>query len=179
MSPNPKGVTDWADEAARQFAESASGVGLKVSVEAVADMFRQIETVDIDLAGIERVYSTEEAAQFLGRSPQWMYWALKPRADGGGGRFCYPDGSSIEPERLGRKGIRRYSLKIIQEMGVSMHQHATINFEELKAIVRRVQLARMGRWQPVSAKKPGKRKRKTKTKTEAPTPHGTDSQGPA
>jgi hypothetical protein len=183
MAEANTGEGDWALDAARLFSDSASGMGLKVPIEAVADVFRQIETIDIDLSGIERVYNTEETAQFLGKSSQWMYWALKPRAEGGGGQFTRqirdPDTDEvlsevpIEPERIGKTGIRRYTLKVIQEMGVSMHQHATIDFDELKEIVRRVQLARLGRWQPV-VKKKTKRKRK---KTEAIIHHGPEEQG--
>lgn len=169
MSPNPEGSTDWATDAARQFAESASGAGLKVPIEAVAEVFRQIETIDIDLAGIERVYNTEETAQFFDKSPQWMYWAMKSRADAGGGLFYYPDGTLIEPERIGRKGIRRFNLKIIQDMAVSLYQKGTVHDEGLKDIIRRIQMARLGRWQPTVVKKPSKRKRKT--------PHGSGSEG--
>jgi len=167
--PEHKGEEDWALVAARQFSESAQGMGLKVPPEAVAEVFRQIETIDIDLTGVTRVYNTEEAAQFLGRSPPWMYWALTPREKGGGDVFYAPDPDDpdaaprrVEPERLpGTKGIRRYTLATIREMGVAMHHNATIDYDELKAIVRRIQLARLGRWQPV-VKKKSKRKRKGK-----------------
>jgi hypothetical protein len=62
---------------------------------------------------------------------------------------------------------------MIQEMGVSMHRNATIDFDELKGVVRRVQMARMGRWHPAVKKKP-KRKRKT-SKAEAS--RGPEEQG--
>lgn len=190
MAEANTGEGDWALDAARLFSDSASGMGLKVPIEAVADVFRQIETIDIDLSGVERVYNTEETAQFLGKSSQWMYWALKLRDDNGGDQFYRPavdpvteeplfdeEGNPvmerIEPKRIGKKGIRRYTLKMIQEMGVSMHRNATVDYEELKDIVRRVQLARLGRWQPVEKKKT-KRKRK---KPEASIPHGPEEQG--
>src|SRR5581483_9480232 len=137
------------------FAQSASKKGLKVPIEAIADVFRQIETVEIDLSDIERVYSTEEAACFFGKSTAWLYWAMKPREEGGGGLFYYPDkidpvtkeviekGAPIEPERVGQKGIRRFSLDTIKDMGVSLYQRRTIRLDELQEIIKRIRLARL------------------------------------
>jgi hypothetical protein len=149
---------DWAVTAAEAFAQSASKKGLKVPTEAIADVFRQIETVEIDLSDIERVYSTEEAACFFGKSTAWLYWAMKSREEGGGGLFYYPDGRPIEPERVGVKGIRRFSLDIIKNMSISLYQRRTIRLDELQEIVKRIRLARLGRWEPNPDKKPkGKR----------------------
>lgn len=134
--------------AARLFAESASGEGLSVPVEAVADVFRQLGTIDINLAGISRVYSTEEAAEFFSKSPQWLYWAMKPRDEGGGGLFYHEDGRLIEPQRIGKRGIRRFTLEVIKDMSVSMYQRGTIKTPELQEIIRRIHLARLGRWSP-------------------------------
>lgn len=156
---------DWALAAAKHFAESAVGTGLKIPVEAVAEVFRQMETVGDDLSGVERLYNTDEAAQFLGKSPQWMYWAMKPREKGGGGQFYYVDGAPIEPERIGDKGIRRFSLAVIKDMAASMYRKTTISYDELEVIVGRVKMARLGRWSPEVTKKPSKRKRKKASKT--------------
>lgn len=161
-----QGNEDWAMAAAQQFAKSAESNGLKVPIEAVAAVFRQIETVDIDLAGITRVYSTEEAAQFFDKSPQWVYWGLKPREEGGGGLFYYPpededsDPVPIEPEKRGQRGILRYDLDIIKDMGVSLYQRRTIDDEGLQEIVRKIHLARIGRWKPVVEKKPKKSRKR-------------------
>ena len=152
---------DWAMAAARQFAESAEGKGLKVPVAAVAEVFRQIETIDISLAGIPRVYTTEEAAEFFDKSPQWVYWGLKPREKGGGGLFYYPPDDEhpeprpIEPEKRGKRGILRYNLDLIKDMGVSLYQHRTIDEEGLQEIVRKIHLARIGRWTPIPKAKGG------------------------
>ena len=169
---------DWAMAAARQFAESAENKGLKVPIEAVAEVFRSIETVDIDLAGIARVYSTEEAAEFFAKSPQWLYWGLTPREEGGGGLFYKqvtdpetgellhdPDTGDplmepIEPDKHGKRGILRYDLDTIKAMGVSLYQRRTIDKEGLQEIVRKIHMARIGRWEPVP-----KKKTKSRTKT--------------
>lgn len=160
---------DWATEAAQLFANSAHAKGLKVPIAAVADVFRQMETVDIDLSEIERVYSTEEAACFFGKSTAWLYWGMTPRDEGGGGLFYYPDeidpvtkeilvkGDQIEPERIGIKGIRRFSLDIIKDMSVALYQRRTIKLDELQEIIRRIQLARLGQWEPQPQKPKGKR----------------------
>lgn len=151
---------DWALKAARQFAESAEGQGLKVPIEAVASVFRQLETVDVDMAGLEPVYSTEEAAQFFSKSTQWLYWGLKPRDQGGGGLFCYPDGRPIEYKKLGKRDIKRFSLSNIKDMGVSLYQNGTIRMPELKEIIRKIQLARSGKWAPKTTGKAARIKRR-------------------
>jgi len=184
MERKKAGSEDWAITAARQFAASASGRGLAIPVDAVAEVFRQIETIDVDLSGIERVYNTEEAAQFFDKSPQWMYWAMKPRDDGGGGWFYYPADDDhaepwlIEPERRGAKGIRRFNLKVIQDMAVSLYQKGGMrSIDELQEIIKRVQLARTGRWAPEPPKK--KTRRKRKPKAEASSKNGSIGQGSA
>lgn len=161
---------DWASAAAREFAESARSSGLSVPIEAVANVFRQIQTVegDFDLGGITRVYSTDEAAQFFGRSTQWLYWGMKPRDDPsgvpGGGLFYYPDGRAIEPERIGVKGIRRFTLDVIKDMSVALYQRGTIKLPELEEIVKRIHLARLGKWAPKPPEKKPARPKKTPTK---------------
>ena len=191
MEREKAGSEDWAITAARQFAASASGRGLAIPVEAVAEVFRQIETIDVDLSGIERVYNTEEAAQFFGKSPQWMYWAMRSRDDGSGGWFYYalddpdhppldpenPEPRPIEPERHGKKGIRRFNLEVIQNMAVSLYQKGGMrSIDQLQEVVRRVQLAKTGRWAP---EPPKKTRRKRKTKAKASSKNGSVGQGPA
>lgn len=150
---------DWAVIAAKKFAASASAEGLVVPIDAVADVFRQITTAEPDLSGIEPVYSTEEAACFFGKSPQWLYWGMKPRVEGedptGGGLFYYPDGRPIEPQRIGKKGIRRFTLDVIKDMSVALYQRGTIKPDELKEIIRRIHLARTGQWVPDPKKAKG------------------------
>ena len=168
---NEDNVDDWAMTAAKQFAASASGSGLKVPVQAVAEVFRQIQTVDIDLSGVERVYSSEETACFFDKSPQWLYWGLNLREEGGGGLFYRqvrdpqtgepvidqqtgePLRVPIEPRYIGKRKIRRFTLQIIKDMAVSLYQNATIKTPELHDILGRIQLARLGKWVPEPKKK--------------------------
>jgi hypothetical protein len=50
------------------------------------------------LEGVDKVYSTAKAAEFFGRSNQWVYWCLRNEI------FKYKDGSPIKPERIGKGG---------------------------------------------------------------------------
>lgn len=175
MPDTKVGSGDWADAAAREFAASAHGVGLKVPTALVAKVFRQIETVDIDLSGMERVYSTDLACQFFNRSPQWLYWAMNPRDENGGGLFYDEGGNLIEPEMVGVKNIRRFSLEVIRQMGASWYRMGGIDLPGLEEIIRKTKLAAIGQWAPDPDKKPPKRKRKKKVDTHnGSKPQGTD-----
>lgn len=141
--------TDWALAAAKKLAKSAHSQGVTIPADKMAELLRDIEDLNVHLSGEDRMYTTEEAASILGKSHQWMYWAKKPREEGGGGQFYYQDNTPIEPNNVGKKrNIWRFDLKTIIAMAASMHRKATIDFSELEEIVRRVQLARIGKYNP-------------------------------
>lgn len=95
-------------------------------------------------AGIEPVYSTIEASQFFDRTSQWMYWGLG--RDKKGPVFIYPDGSAIEPDRVGTgpNARRRFTLPIIKEILKSCHRRGNIDPDDLKKILRRIRINEMG-----------------------------------
>lgn len=90
------------------------------------------------LEGVEKVYSTSQAAKFFGRSNQWMYWGLR------NGIFTYKNGDPILPERIGRNGRRRFTLPLIREIALSCYRRGNIQEEELHAIMAKILLAEFG-----------------------------------
>lgn len=77
------------------------------------------------LDGVEKVYSTSEAARFFSMSNQWLYWGMRNTV------FTYLDGTPIQPERIGKGGRRRFTLPIIREIALSCHRRGNLKQEGL------------------------------------------------
>jgi hypothetical protein len=100
---------------------------------------------EVLLSNIEKVYSTSRAAEFFGRSTQWMYWGLRKDPKTGEYPFSYKDGSPIQPERVGSMGKRRFTLPIIREIALACYRRGNLSEEELEAIMARILLAEFGK----------------------------------
>jgi len=97
---------------------------------------------------LRKSYSTSQAAEFLGRSNQWLYWGLRNHI------FTYSDGTPIEPEWTGERklpnkeettaGKRRFTLPIIKEIAFSCHRRGNLSEKELKAVMAKILLAEFG-----------------------------------
>ena len=97
-------------------------------------------------AGVEPVYSTSEAAEFFGRSNQWLYWGLRQ------GVFTRGDGVVIELDRDGDpgKGRRRFTLSVIKDIMQSSYRRGNLSPEDLRTIMRRIKFAERGvEWREV------------------------------
>ena len=90
------------------------------------------------LEGVEKIYSTSQAAKFFGRSNQWLYWGLRE------GIFTYKNGEPILPERAGKNGRRRFTLPLIREIALSCYRRGQIREEELHDIMAKILLAEFG-----------------------------------
>lgn len=90
------------------------------------------------LAGVEKVYSTSEAAKFFGKSNQWLYWGMRNNI------FTNPDGSEIEPERIGKGGRRRFTLPVIRDIALSCYRRGNLKEPELKDIMVKIARAEQG-----------------------------------
>ncbi len=77
----------------------------------------------------ERIYTTREAAGLLGKSPNWLYSALRDKA------FQYSDGSPIEPLRVGSRGRRRYTGSMLREMARSCLRNGVFNRREFEQVI--------------------------------------------
>lgn len=106
-------VTTLAAEIARMLADAAEH-------PAPAPAVRERPT-----AVGERFYSTGEVARFFGKSPQWVYWAMRT------GVFTRPDGTAIEPMRIGKNGRRRFSLPVLREMARACYRRGIVGEDEL------------------------------------------------
>jgi hypothetical protein len=73
----------------------------------------------------EKFYSTADVARFFGKSVQWVYWAMRT------GVFIQPDGTPIEPIRVGRNGRRRFTLSVLRDMARSCYRRGIVSEEEL------------------------------------------------
>ena len=77
----------------------------------------------------EKFFSTGQVAEFFGKSVQWVYWGMRDRV------FTYPNGSVIEPDRLGKNGRRRFTIPVIREMARSCYRRGTLGEDGLRDIL--------------------------------------------
>jgi hypothetical protein len=142
---DPEGT--WVLDIARQAANA---------IEARAEVHRQWEIFkekvlanrfddEMLMAGVEKVYSTSKAAEFFGRSTQWMYWGLRPDPKTGETPFAYKDGTPILPERIGTMGKRRFTLPLIKEIALCCYRRGSFTEDELEGIMEKILLAEFGR----------------------------------
>lgn len=90
-------------------------------------------------AGIEPVMSTDEAAEYFDRTPQWIYWGLAGKI------FVWPDGSPIVPERsTGTPGRRRFTPTVLRAMLSSSYRRGNFDEAELRDIIRRIRYTELG-----------------------------------
>lgn len=106
------------------------------------------------LLGVEKMYSTIDAAAFFpgkrkpSKSNQWLYWGMRNKI------FVYPDGSVIEPLKVGRGNRCRFSLTIIREIALSCYRRGNLKEDALREVFRRILMAEYGEssfQQPVDA----------------------------
>lgn len=77
----------------------------------------------------EKYFSTGQVAKIFGKSAQWVYWGMRDQI------FTYPNGSVIQPNRLGKNGRRRFTIPIVREMARSCYRRGTLGEEGLKDIL--------------------------------------------
>lgn len=115
-------AVDDLDNAALAAAGSRS---LGAEIEAALAAARRAERV----CRGERIYTSREAAGLLGKSPDWLYSALRHKF------FQYSDGSPIEPLRVGSRGRRRYTGSMLRQMAKSCLRHGVINKREFEQVL--------------------------------------------
>jgi hypothetical protein len=77
----------------------------------------------------ERFYSTGEVAQIFGKSDHWVSRGLRENV------FTYPDGSPIEPIRIGKGGRRRFTVPVLCEMARSCYRRGTLTEQQLASLL--------------------------------------------
>lgn len=77
----------------------------------------------------ERIYSTREAADLLGKSTTWVSWALREQF------LTYTDDSPIEPLLVGRGRRRRYTGSMLREMAKSCRRRGVMNRRECERVL--------------------------------------------
>lgn len=123
--------------------------GVQAEVTANWEEFRRkVAAIHFDsetlMEGVDKVYSTKQAAAFFGRSTQWIYWGLRKDPETGEQVFTYKDGTPIQPIRVGKGARRRFSLAIIREIALSCYRRGNINEGELQEVMARILVAEFG-----------------------------------
>lgn len=77
----------------------------------------------------ERFYSTGEVARIFGKSDHWVSRGLRENV------FTHPDGSPIEPIRIGRGGRRRFTVPVLCEMARSCYRRGTLTEQQLASLL--------------------------------------------
>ena len=90
------------------------------------------------LEGVEKMYSTAEAAQFFGKTNQWLYWGMRNKI------FVDVNGNLIEPIRIGKGGRRRFTLPIIRDIALSCYRRGNLKEDGLRAVFRKILIAEYG-----------------------------------
>lgn len=77
----------------------------------------------------EKFYSTAEVAEIFGQTDRWVYGGMRKEI------FTYPDGSVIEPARVGKRGLRRFTLPVIRDMAWSCYRRGILSDAQLKELL--------------------------------------------
>ena len=132
-------VEDYQEEHSR---ESPDDIRRLASIKSWEEFRQHAVSLGFDkkalMGRVEKIYSTSQAAAFLGRSPQWIYWGLNNNV------FTHKDGTSIQPERVGAMGRRRFTIPLIREIALSHHRRGNMTEDELEDVIKRLLLAEYG-----------------------------------
>jgi hypothetical protein len=77
----------------------------------------------------EKFYGTSEVAKFFGKSVHWVYRGMRDEI------FTYPDGSIVEPIRIGKRGRLRFTLPVLLDMALSCYRRGILSEEQLEAVL--------------------------------------------
>ncbi|MEW2481720.1 hypothetical protein AB0876_19215 [Mycobacterium sp. NPDC049093] len=102
---------------------AADGLADAPAIAVVADRSAEANAVG------EKFYSTSEVAKLFGKSNQWCYWAMRNNV------FTRPNGTIIEPVRLGKSGRRRFTIPVLREMARSCYRRGNLGENELATIL--------------------------------------------
>ena len=137
-----QGLPDFGHDWGIIYSGNGSG-SLRIPEEAAAEWIDNLTDSELLAeAGIEPIVSTSEAAEYFGRTSQWIYWGLTPDRDTKEIRFVYPDGTPIVPERI--NGNRRFTMPILRAILQSCYRRGNISEDELKTIIRRIRCTELG-----------------------------------
>ncbi|MDH6284532.1 hypothetical protein [Prescottella agglutinans] len=65
-----------------------------------------------------RTYFVSDVAALFGKSDQWVHWVLR--------NVTHPDGSPIEPERIGKQRRKRFTRPLVESIVVALHHRGTL-----------------------------------------------------
>lgn len=68
-----------------------------------------------------KAYFVSDVAALFGKSDQWVHWVLR--------NVPHPDGSPIEPERIGKRRRKRFTRPLIESIVVALRYRGTLTHD--------------------------------------------------
>ena len=123
-----RAVDELGFAALAQAAARTLGMEIEVALMQAAEHPAEPEP-PVPAAIGEKVYSTAEVAELFGRSAAWVYRAMRT------GVFTRPDGTPIEPQRIGKSGRRRFTLPVLHDMAKACYRRGIFSEDELLVLL--------------------------------------------
>ena len=78
---------------------------------------------------VQRLFSTAETAELLGKSPDWVSRGVREKT------FVYADGSPVEPVGAGKGGRRRFTGAMVRAIAWSAYRRGTLSPQQLQGVL--------------------------------------------
>lgn len=92
-----------------------------------------------------KYYSSREVAEkFFGKSVQWLYWGYRDKDSKGNPVtpvFVHPDGTLIDPMKIGKGKRRRYTLDIIAAMAEACYRRGNLTEQDYRDVLNKIKAA--------------------------------------
>lgn len=69
----------------------------------------------------QKSYFVSDVAALFGKSDQWVHWVLN--------NVPHPDGSPIEPERIGKRRRKRFTRPLVEGIVVALYYRGTLTHD--------------------------------------------------
>lgn len=77
-----------------------------------------------------KAYFVSDVAALFGKSDQWVHWVLR--------NVPHPDGSPIEPERIGKRRRKRFTRPLIESIVVALRYRGTLTHDAACRVIARL-----------------------------------------
>lgn len=80
-----------------------------------------------------KAYFVSDVAALFGKSDQWVHWILR--------NVPHPDGSPIEPERIGKRRRKRFTRDLIESIVVALRYRGTLTHDGACRVIASLDIA--------------------------------------
>lgn len=80
-----------------------------------------------------KAYFVSDVAALFGKSDQWVHWVLN--------NVPHPDGSPIEPERIGKRRRKRFTRDLIESIVVALSYRGTLTHDGACRVIANLDIA--------------------------------------